>query len=151
MLFWEGCQEVINLSRVRAEAHLWYTSRQGEGAQLVLGVSSFLLQTVSHLCTYSSHCLEWVNKEREDITHFSDGVFFIIPQAYYAFPQECARTEGMPPQPILVLPLEQNPLHMKGLQCQSMIITCDIWVKSWITCTQQGSMDTDITSVTAQN
>lgn len=32
-----------------------------------------------------------------------------------------------------------------------MIITCDIWVKSWITCTQQGSMDTDITSVTAQN
>lgn len=47
-------------------------------------------------------------------------------------------------------PWDKNPLHLKGLQCLSMTITCDVWVKAFITCAQQGSMDIDITSVTAQ-
>lgn len=49
------------------------TCQGREGVLLVLGVSCFLLQTVPCPCTYSSHCMEWVNKEREDITHFSDA------------------------------------------------------------------------------
>lgn len=95
VLPWEGCQAVINLCRVRAGGpSLVHT--MGGGAQLGPGVtrtcwSSFLLQTELHLCSCSSHCLGWVKKEREDLSCFSDGGFFICLQDCCAFPHECVQ------------------------------------------------------------
>lgn len=83
----EGCQAVINLLRVRAEAHLWYIPRGKECTSGPRNHQGLLVQ--EDRAASASLWLPLTGlSQGEELCLFSDGDIFISLQECCSFPQE---------------------------------------------------------------